>query len=706
MTLTGVGGAGKTRLALELARRVLSEFPDGVFLAELASLTDAALVAPQVAAALGMNVQGFEGRSAVMEELGRYLEPRRVLVLLDDCEHLVGAAAELAETILARCPRVVVVATSREPLGISGERPWRVPSLSLPRPEATSIEALAATDAVTLLCQRARAVNPDFALIPANAAAIAQICWRLDGIPLALELAAARLALLTPQEVANRLDDRFRLLSVGARTALPRHQTLRAAVDWSYHLLSADEQAVLRRLSVFPAGFSVDAAEAAAADGTVVLAGDVLGRLGALVDKSLVVVEHVGDEARFRLLETIRTYAAERLADTGESEAVRRRHRDFYLSLADATHDDLSFWWDTHRWLARVRIDDDNFRAALAWSRAAGEPDACLRLAVALSYYWVLAGTPDGATWLEWSLGATDASGPARVRGLACHAFFLLERGDEPPATKLLNDARSLADAIDDPTGAGLASQFLGVLHYGRGDFDEAATLLHEARRRFEHERCTAGTWGCHYDLGWLAVALGDHDHAADEFERALAIGRSTGSEDLIAHSLAALAPVVARSGDAGRAESLAAEAVAVTQGLSLRLFGVMALVRSAEAAIVLNRTNATTFLLQALTILQDVGGRAWLADTLELVAVQTAGNAPQPAARLFGTVDGLAGPSGGRPSVRAIRAEIDQCRIAVENALGAASFRREFTIGLATPTREALNDAMEVLSREQTQDR
>lgn len=701
VTLTGVGGVGKTRLAIQLAAQALPDFPDGVFLVEFAPLADAALVPRQVAAALDMAVEGIETLTALVDRLGRYLEARHLLLLLDNCEHLVGAVAALAETVLARCPRVVVLATSREPLGISGEMTWRVPSLSLPAPEVSTPEALAATDGVALFCQRARAADSAFALTPANAPAIAQICRRLDGIPLALELAAARLRLLSPDQVAERLDDRFRLLTGGARTALPRHQTLLAAMDWSYQLLSEAERAVLQRLSAFPGSFTLDAAEAVGSAAGAVLAGEVLDILGHLVDKSLVVVEDRGNEVRYRLLETVRQYAAERLGAAGEVQATRRRHRDFFLALADTALADLSFWWDARRWLPRVRADHDNFWAALEWSRAVGEPDPCLRLAVALSYYWFLEGVFEGRNWLEWGLDeAAEPPTPTRVRGLVCLAFLILPRGEADRAVALLEEARALAEAIGDVTGGGMASQVFGVLKYWRGEFDAAEELLEEARRRFDAEDCVAGAWACRFDLGWLALAKGDHQRAGVEFERAVELSRSSGSEDLIAHSLAALAPVVALAGDARRAETLADEAIEVARGLGLRLFVVMALVRAAEVAVALGRMDrAEEMLLESLSLLRDVGGHAWVADALELAALVQAATDPRQAARHLGTCRALAGASGGSPSVRAVRDQIERCRAEVSQALGPDAFAVEWARGREMSVDQAIPDALAQLS-------
>jgi tetratricopeptide (TPR) repeat protein len=577
-----------------------------------------------------------------------------------------------------------------------------VPSLSLPPPEVSTPEALAATDGVALFCLRAREADPAHALTAANAPAIAQICRRLDGIPLALELAAARLRLLSPDQVAERLDDRFRLLTGGARTALPRHQTLLAAMDWSYQLLAEAERAVLRRLSAFPAGFSLDAAEAVGSAAGAVRAGEVLDILRHLVDKSLVVVEDRRNDVRYRLLETVRQYAAERLGEAGEVEATRRRHRDFFLALADSPVADLSFFWDARRWLPRVRVDHDNFWAALEWSRAVGEPDCCLRLAEALSYYWFLEGIFEGRAWLEWGLEAAAGRPPTPVlvRGLVCLAFVILPRGERDRAVALLEEARALAESIGDVTGGGMACEVFGVLKYWRGEFDAAEELLEEARRRFDAEDCVGGAWACRFDLGWLALAKGDHQRARVELERSLELSRTSGSEDLIAHSLAALAPVVALAGDAKQAETLADEAIEVARGLGLRLFVVMALVRAGEAAVALGRMGrAEEVLLESLSLLRDVGGHAWVADALELVALVQAEARPRQAARHLGTCRALAGASDGSPSVRAVRGQIERCRTAVSQALGPDAFAAEWARGREMSVDQAIRGALAQLT-------
>ena len=313
VTLSGVGGSGKTRLALEVAAGSLRAYPDGVWVVELGPLRDPALVSSTAASALGVVTTGLGATSdAVTERLCEYLQARKALLVLENCEHLVEAAAAMVHALLANCPGVTIMTTSREILGLAGEVAWRVPPLSLPASAITDIEDLAASDAAALFCERARAAQPAFGLSQANVAAVAQICHRLDGIPLALELAAARIRVLGAHDLARRLDQRFRLLTGGDHTAVPRHQTLQATMDWSYDLLPADEQATLRRLAVFPGSFDLDAADAVVhgSEEIAPAAGEILDLLSRLIDKSLVGVDSQGVETRFRLLETVREYAA------------------------------------------------------------------------------------------------------------------------------------------------------------------------------------------------------------------------------------------------------------------------------------------------------------------------------------------------------------------------------------------------------------
>lgn len=377
VTLIGAGGAGKTRLALQVAADLLDEYPDGVWLAELAALADPALVPHAVAAAVGVHEQADRTLMATLQEA---LRPRQLLLVLDNCEHLVTACAAVAEALLRSCPHLRILATSRELIGIGGEIAWRVPSLDLPEAgPSLALDQVARAEAVRLFVERAAAARPGFALTAENAPAVLQICQRLDGMPLAIELAAARMRVMSAQQIAARLDDRFRLLTGGSRVALPRQQTLRGALDWSHALLAAEEQVLFRRLAVFAGGWSLDAAEAVCAAGGIT-AGDVVDLLGRLVDKSLVWVDEQEEGPRYRLLETIREYAAEKLEAAGEAVAVRARHYDWCLALAERAQPHLT-GAEQATWLGRLEREHDNLRTALRWALDRQETAKGLQLA-------------------------------------------------------------------------------------------------------------------------------------------------------------------------------------------------------------------------------------------------------------------------------------------------------------------------------------
>ena len=426
LTLTGAGGAGKTRLALQLAAETLDRFPDGVWWVPLGALVDGQLVSSAVADALSVRpLPGRGSLEAVIDHLGR----SQSLLLLDDCEHLIEAAAEVAETLLRGCPNLTVLTTSRAPLGVGGETDWRVPSLSLPRePAHERPEVLRESDAVRLFVERAMKVRPNFAIGAENAPAIVQICRALDGIPLAIELAAARVRVMSVEQIAIALGDRFRLLTGGARTALPRQHTLRASVDWSHDLLSPPERMLFRRLAVFVGGWTLDAAEQ-------VCAGDPLDRyaildlMSSLVEKSLVVVEERQSRVRYRLLETVRDYALERLTETGEADPIRDRHRDAYLELAERAEPEL-VTARQRAWLEELDPDAANLYAAIAWA-AQTKPLVALRLSAALIVWWRTRGRlSDGLAALARALEAAPenvsverASALYGQGWLACYAM-------------------------------------------------------------------------------------------------------------------------------------------------------------------------------------------------------------------------------------------------------------------------------------------
>jgi predicted ATPase/class 3 adenylate cyclase len=566
LTLTGSGGVGKTRLALQIATKLLVHQRDGVWLVDLGPVADPALVPQAVAAVLRVREQA--GR-ALVETVIDTLRAKRVLLVLDSCEHLVTACAELVGALLSRCPELAILVTSREVLGIAGEQTYRVPPLALPDGQhAVLLGQLLHYEAVQLFMDRARAVRPDFAVTEANARAMAQVCRRLDGIPLAIELAAARVKVLTVEQIARRLDDRFRLLAGGSRMALPRQQTLRAAKDWSYELLSETERAVLRWLAVFAGGWSVEAAEAVCtADGTD--EGAILDLLMHLVDKSLVVVEEQDGEVRYRLLETIRQYARDKLVEAGDVVAVRDRHRAWYLALAEGAEPEL---WGTaqSQWLTRLEAEHDNLRAALEWSLETGAPETSLCLAGALWKFWEVRGyLSEGRRWLERALAASGAPSPA-ARAMACAGAGVLARhqGEYDRARALLDEGLALCRAHDDRRGIAAALNNLGVVARRQGDFDRASALLKESlaiRRELGDDHGIASSLN---NLGVLARHQGQYGSAIALLEECLALRRELGDKQGIANTLNNLGHAVRKQADLIRALALLREGLILDQEL------------------------------------------------------------------------------------------------------------------------------------------
>ena len=434
VTVTGVGGTGKTRLALKTAEKALAFFPDGVWLVELAPLADRELVPQAVVIVIGL----AESHSlTLLQNLIEFLRPRQVLILLDNCEHVIGAAAGLAHELLRACPRLHILATSREILGAEGETAFRCPSLALPDAKQSLPAAeLSKTEALRLFVERAQGVSPGFTLTETNAATAVRICRRLDGIPLAIELAAARLRLLSLEQIAARLDDTFRLLTGGSRTDLPRHQTLKALIDWSYNLLSEKEKLLLLRLSVFAGGWTVEAAEAICAD-EALLKDEILDLLGQLLDKSLAGMESgtKSGQPRYRMLETIRQYAHDRSLESGGGAMVRERHLDYYLDLSLRAEVELIGinlrWW-------RDLLDEeiDNLRLAVEWSLAGGVEKG-MRMALALTWFLQNRHPIDGIEWLRRLLASESDDEPElrekterrAARGKALTALPLIANG-------------------------------------------------------------------------------------------------------------------------------------------------------------------------------------------------------------------------------------------------------------------------------------
>jgi predicted ATPase/DNA-binding CsgD family transcriptional regulator len=622
VTLCGPGGIGKTRLALRLATEIGPGFADGAWFVDLGDTVDGDSVARRVAVTLGIQE---EAGQPLADTLAAALRQRNLLLILDTCEHLVDACAALVQQLLAGCPRVRLIMTSREPLRVRGETAWRVPPLELPPgPALAAGTDLSRHEAIRLFAERAAAVRPGFSLGPSNAEAVLRLCRTLDGMPLAIELAAARVRALSVEQIAGRLDDRFQLLAGGDRTAPPRQQTLRAAVDWSYELLTEREQVLLRRLSVF-SGWNLEMAEQVCADEQIPAAG-ILDLLAALIDKSLVSLDgEVAGDARYRLLDTIREYAAARLAAAGEEAALRLRHRDYLVTLAEDLSAQIFRTGDPPHaarvvMYQRTRAERGNCEAALAFSLERGDAADGLRLCSALRSAWVVHGnTGHGAAWFdrffalpgnvddglrglalvrradlafhqqdypavqsraEAALATSQpGSGPVRTGALNALALVSLRTGRREQAVARAEEAREAARAACDDWEEGLALSTkaaaiaqLGRLAEAERVFTEALAILRDNNR-----------WGVAqvlYGLGSLARARGDRPAAAARYREALGLYRDFYARPEIARCLTGLAWVALEAGDLPQARSCLVEALQLSRAAGQRL----AMARSLEA--------------------------------------------------------------------------------------------------------------------------
>ena len=580
LTLTGVGGCGKTRLALEVASQLAEECKDGVWLVELAPLSDPDLVPQEVASALDLS----EGPDrSFMDTLSDYLKSKEILLLLDNCEHLIDACSMLSYTLLSACPNLKILATSREGLGIGGETTWSVPSLSTPHPDR--IQSLVTSDlrdyeAINLFVDRAQAAFPTFTLTEANAPAVAGICHRLDGIPLTIELAAARVKSLSVEEIKVRLDDDFRLLTGGSRSALPRQQTLQATIDWSYNLLSDFEKTLLSRLSVFSGGWILPAAEKVCiGERNVGSASNihpvmVLDLLTSLVDKSLVMAEGDtsaetgGEKTRYRMLETVRGYSRDRLMQSGDAERVRDLHLDYFLRFAEEAEPVIQRGSDRRVW-GRLEAEHDNLRGALDWSRGSGKTEKGLRLAGAIYQFWLVKGYQrESREWLEGMLseeGKTSAS--VRAKALRLAGRLIAMQGDIDLAIKMGDESVSLYREVGDNSGLAIALGNLSGTLGMQGDNERAAELIEESliiNREMDDKRGIALSL---QRLGDLAHEYeGDYDRALVFLEESLSLSRELGDRLSVAWSLTLLGDTLLRQGDLERAEVTLEESLTLSQ--------------------------------------------------------------------------------------------------------------------------------------------
>jgi predicted ATPase/class 3 adenylate cyclase len=532
LTLIGPGGTGKTRLSLQVAQDLLPSFTDGVWVAELAPLADASLV-PQTIATI------FELRELpnipMINVVTDYLRAKELLLILDNCEHLIEACAQLSEHLLRNCPRVKIIASSREALGIAGEMVYRVPSLSLPGPAQVTREALMESESVRLFAERAAAAQSTFRLTDQNASAVAQICHRLGGIPLALELAAARTSVFSPEQITSRLDNRFKLLTGGSRTALPRQQTLRAMIDWSYDLLSDEEQTLLRQLSVFAGGWTFEAAEAVCSD------LDVLNLLTQLVNKSLVMADEQESSTRYRLLETIRQYARDKLLEVGESEQVRNRHLNFFIKFSEEAETYMNGPQELE-WRMVLDAEYDNLRTALEWAMGS-DVEKALRLGDALHLFWERHGYEvEGQRLMTEALARVKVLRPvegdaARERiGIQAKALNVLGllgfgQGDNLGALKAFEESARLSRQIGEKhlLAQALSYSGMGKAFLGQGEVAYAAAEEAVALAREVGDKVSLGLALTNL-AGVIAMVYRDLDRMRAYAEEGIRILRETGS--------------------------------------------------------------------------------------------------------------------------------------------------------------------------------
>jgi predicted ATPase len=658
LTLTGAGGTGKTRLALQLAADRLDDFSDGAFCVDLAPIRDPELVTATIAQTLGIRESGHH---PLWESLKAYLAEKQLLLVLDNFEQVLPAAARVVE-LLQAAPGLKVLVTSREALHVSGEQEFPVPPLSVPEAERRRpVSVLGQYGAVALFVQRAAQAKPEFALTEANAVAVAEICRRLDGLPLALELAAARVKLFAPEALLSRLANPLKLLVGGARDRPSRQQTLRETIQWSYHLLNGGERRLFRRLCVFVGGCTLEATEAVCSpDGE--LETELLEGVASLVDKSLLQqAAGPAGEPRFWMLETIREYGAEALRQSGEEPLLRRRHRDWFLALAEQAVPEYS-GREAGAWLERLETEHDNLRAALEWS-GQYEPEGALRLAGALWRFWMGQGClGEGRERLGAALRGAERRAELRRSGMRAAALdaagvLAYQQGDYTASRSLLEESLALFRELEDKGGIALCLTHLGLLAYFQGDYTASRSLLEESLAMLSELGDRKGMGLALNALGRVAYEQGDYVAARSLPAESLTIFRETGHQWGIAASLDSLGRVVYDQGDYSAARSLHAE---------------------------------------SLTIRREMGNKLSIAEPLESLARLAAqGREWERAVRLWGAAAALR-ETIGAPRSPLWRAEWERDLGAARAALGEEAFAAAWAAGRALPLEEAVAYALE----------
>ncbi|MDQ3924881.1 MAG: tetratricopeptide repeat protein [Actinomycetota bacterium] len=628
LTLTGTGGVGKTRLAIQVARDATGLFPDGIVFVALAPLGDSGFVVPTVAQSLGLR----EARGQTPREtLHAYLREKQLLVVLDNFEHVLEAAPEVA-ALIETCPKLSVMVTSRAPLRVRGEQEYPVPPLALPTSTiAPSVEELVGSASGRLFAERAREASPAFELTPHNSGAVAAICWRLAGLPLALELVAARVRFLDPATLLSRLDQA--LSAIGARDLPQRQRTMWATLDWSHELLSAEEQLLFRRLSVFIGGFSLETAEVVGASGSIV-AKNVLEMLGRLVEQSLVVAkpDEKGNGVRYGMLEPVRQYAWEKLKESGEAEDTQRRHFAHFLGLAEAA--DLIYGLLTgakltgaegEAWMDRLEGEHDNLRAALGWAKERGDVEAGLRLAAALSWFWWMRGYfGEGRNWTEdflekaarGGLGAVDGE---RAKALLGAGMLAFGQGDLLRSTTLVEEGLATYRRLGDQAGTAATVAMLGYVKRAKGEDEEAEELSEEGlrlSRLLGDDRSAAISLNT---LGHVARHRGDLARAADLFGEALALWKKREDRRGVAYSLCNLGVAALQRGEVGHASELHEESLRLYEALQDKAGQAFALINLGDVARSSGEEGrATSLYEEALALHRELGNERGILRALE----------------------------------------------------------------------------------------
>jgi predicted ATPase/DNA-binding SARP family transcriptional activator/DNA-binding CsgD family transcriptional regulator len=699
LTLVGAGGSGKTRLALEAARELVGAYPDGVWLVELAPLSEEALVPQAVAEALGVREQPGNPLASTLADA---LKGKEMLLVLDNCEHLVETCARLAQKLLTSCPRLKILATSREALNIAEETTWLVPPLSLPDPlEHPTVGELEGYASARLFVERTRRRRTGFAPGPQNVDAIADICRRLDGIPLAIELAAARVGSLSVQQISERLEDSLDLLA-GGREVTERHRTLRATMDWSYELLDRPERELFGRLAVFAGSWTLEAAEAVG-EGSGLGEGSstpsVLDVLGRLVDKSLVLAESSENGwTRYRLLEPVRQYAREKLNESGETPETRRRHAGFYLSLVEKAEPELTGPRQA-AWLDRLEAEFGNLRAALGWSlEEEGDRRQGLRLAGAMWRFFYTRGYyGEGREWLEGTLARSEGS-PADLRAKALTGAGVLAflQCEYERAATLLEESLTLYRDLEDRPGVASALQTLGSIARERGHYARAVAFHEESLALQRDSGNDEGVARALVGLGFAAWLQEDYERAWTLCTRALALYRGLENTEGIAWSLVNLGAVAQHRDDHERATRLLNESLTLsreagyTEGVawSLHELGLVAF-RRGDAG------GATVSLKESLRVHYDLGDRWRTASVLEGLAASACSQAAfERAAFLFGAADSLR-ETIGTPVPLCERPDRDRNLEGARARLDKAAWETAWYEGRAMPLGEAIDYAL-----------